>query len=367
MDILGDYLLNELSRSKRKILIIEDDRDLMEELSLILQFEHYDVVQAVNGAEGLTLMKTEKPDLVLCDIVMRGIDGFEVLRQFRENAANSFIPFVFITAVTAQKKIRQSMEMGADEYLVKPFSRIELLETIKTQLRKHEEQRNQIRQLKSSIAFCISKEVKPSLHKLISDGRMIKHFSDMMSEKDIVKAGSSIYINGLLLEDLIDKLLILIDLEAQKMNFSARKSTVSSEKTTELAGRVADNFDRRSDLIVELSEIILKGSKKWFLIAFNELVTNAFNSSGQGQKVIISTVKNKENLILSVCVDESLTDACNHKVINYEIKSGETSKKPEDFGFSIMLIGKIISLYKGELYISTCQDKIVSTLIKLPI
>jgi len=367
MDILGDYLSSELSRSRRKILIIEDDKDLLDEITLILQFEHYDVVQAVNGTEGLTLIKKEKPDIVLCDIVMRGIDGFEVLRQFRENVANSFIPFVFITAVTGQKKIQKSLEMGADDYLVKPFSRIELLETIKTQLRKHKEQRNQIWQLKGIIAFCISKEIKPPLHKIISDGRMMKYFSDMMFEKDIDETGSSVYKNGLLLKDLIDKLLILIDLEAQKMHFSTRKSTVSSEKATELAGRIADNFDRSSDLIVDIPEIILKGSKKWFLIAVSELITNAFKSSRHGQKIIISSAKNEKNLILSICVDESLNDDCNHKVVSYEIRPGENSKKLEDFGFSMILTGKIISLYRGELYISTCQDKIVSTLIKLPI
>jgi len=348
MDILGDYLLSEVSRSKRKILIIEDDKDLLDEISLILQFEQYEVVQALNGSDGLVLIKTEKPDLVLCDIVMRGIDGFEVLRQFRENVANSFIPFVFITAVTGQKKIRQSLEMGADDYLVKPFSRIELLETIKIQLSKHEEQRIQISQLKSSIAFCISKEIKPPLIKIISDGRMMKHFSDMMSEKDITETGSSVYSNGLLLEDLIDKLLILVDLEAQKMHFTTRKSTVNGDKATELAGRIADNFDRRADLITEVSEIILKGSKKWFLIAFSELITTAFKSSRQGQKVIISSVKNEKNLILSISVDESQTDECDQKIITYEIMPGENNKKPEDFGFSMMLTVKIISLYKGE-------------------
>ena len=118
----------------KKILIIEDDLDFLDEIADILRYENFEVIKAANGNDGIKFAGKYKPDLVLCDILMPVIDGFEVLRKLKEYSHLFWAPFIFITALDG-KNLQQGMEQGADGYLIKPFSRMELLNKIHSQLK----------------------------------------------------------------------------------------------------------------------------------------------------------------------------------------------------------------------------------------
>jgi len=118
----------------KKILIIEDNLAVSEELALILQLENYDVTEAKNGVEGFAMAKQIKPDIIISDINMAGLDGFKVLKAVRNNHATLNIPFIFLTSKADKDSIKLAAETGADDYLVKPFNPTILLEIIETQL-----------------------------------------------------------------------------------------------------------------------------------------------------------------------------------------------------------------------------------------
>lgn len=128
----------------KKLIVIEDESALREEIVDILKFEGYKILSADNGATGLQLIRQEKPDLVLCDIMMPEMDGFEVLEKLKSESPESLPPFIFITALTERHNIRKGMEFGADDYLTKPFTRNELLNTIKSRLDKFSKLENRI-------------------------------------------------------------------------------------------------------------------------------------------------------------------------------------------------------------------------------
>ncbi|CAL1519846.1 response regulator [Chitinophaga sp. MM2321] len=119
-----------------KILLIEDNEDILDNLSEILELADYEVLTAVNGIEGVTMALEHHPDLIICDIMMPALDGFGVLHMLHKNQTLRPIPFIFLTAKAERTDIRKGMEMGADDYITKPFEGTELLKAIESRLKR---------------------------------------------------------------------------------------------------------------------------------------------------------------------------------------------------------------------------------------
>jgi DNA-binding LytR/AlgR family response regulator len=128
----------------KSVLIIEDDIIIREATIKILSDSGFSVDSASNGNEGLKLIKRNKYDVILCDIMMPEMNGFEVLENMKALKLNSKPVFIYLTAKSERPDYRQGMEMGADDFIPKPFTREELLKAIDTQLRKKEESNNKI-------------------------------------------------------------------------------------------------------------------------------------------------------------------------------------------------------------------------------
>ncbi|MDF3026300.1 MAG: transcriptional regulator, Crp/Fnr family [Fluviicola sp.] len=120
----------------KKILLIEDNKDIRENTAEILTLANYSVLTAENGKIGVELALKEKPDLIICDIMMPVLDGYGVLHLLSKNDETATIPFVFLTAKAERSDFRKGMEMGADDYLTKPFDDMELLNIVDVRLRK---------------------------------------------------------------------------------------------------------------------------------------------------------------------------------------------------------------------------------------
>lgn len=118
-----------------KVLVIEDEEILRESILTILQTQGFSAVGAENGHRGLHLVKEFVPDLILCDVRMPGLDGYEVLKSLRQDPVTAKTPLLLLTAETIQNVIHQGESLGASGYLTKPFTTAELLEAIANHLR----------------------------------------------------------------------------------------------------------------------------------------------------------------------------------------------------------------------------------------
>lgn len=125
-----------------RILIIEDNNDIRESTAEILEFSGYTVIQASNGKKGVEQALHQRPDLILCDIMMPELDGYGVLYLLGKNSETDSIPFIFLTAKAERIDFRKGMEMGADDYLTKPFDEMELLKAIEVRLAKELKQKD---------------------------------------------------------------------------------------------------------------------------------------------------------------------------------------------------------------------------------
>ncbi|MFI5149296.1 MAG: response regulator [Bacteroidia bacterium] len=122
----------------KKILLIEDNKEMRENTAEILELSNFTVVTASNGKEGVEKAQQEHPDLIICDIMMPVLDGYGVLHMLAKNEKTAGIPFIFLTAKAERNDLRKGMEMGADDYVTKPFDDIELLNAVEGRFRKLE-------------------------------------------------------------------------------------------------------------------------------------------------------------------------------------------------------------------------------------
>jgi CRP/FNR family transcriptional regulator, polysaccharide utilization system transcription regulator len=122
----------------KKIAVIEDNAEMRENIQEILELANYAVVTAENGRIGIDLVKTEKPDLILCDIMMPELDGYGVLYYLSKDPEAAAIPFVFLSAKAEMTDMRKGMTLGADDYITKPFDQVELLDAIEVRLKRSE-------------------------------------------------------------------------------------------------------------------------------------------------------------------------------------------------------------------------------------
>jgi DNA-binding response OmpR family regulator len=118
----------------KKVLVIEDEADLRANVARILKAEGYEVIAAANGAAGVEAALAQMPDLIVCDITMPEMDGFGVLFSLRENVTTSKIPFIFLTASTRTYDRQWGVELGANDYITKPFKLDDLLAAVRKRL-----------------------------------------------------------------------------------------------------------------------------------------------------------------------------------------------------------------------------------------
>src|SRR4029079_10530729 len=122
----------------KSVLVIDDNKDIRENTAEILDLAGYKTLTAENGKKGVEVALREKPAVIVCDIMMPELDGYGVLHLLRKNPETQNIPFIFLTAKTERGDFRKGMEMGADDYITKPFEDIELLNAVEVRLKKSE-------------------------------------------------------------------------------------------------------------------------------------------------------------------------------------------------------------------------------------
>lgn len=133
-----------------KVLVIEDEEAVRKTISDLLEIKGYNVFSASGGKEGVKLAKELIPDLILCDIMMTDYDGYKVLKKLLAKSKTALIPFIFLTAKAEMSDLRLGMELGADDYIVKPFKAKELYKAVETRLAKHKSILKQLNETKVS-------------------------------------------------------------------------------------------------------------------------------------------------------------------------------------------------------------------------
>jgi two-component system sensor histidine kinase/response regulator len=218
------------------ILIIEDEAILREEVAEWLTLEGYDASQAADGVEGLDFAFRRRPDLIICDIAMPRLDGYGVLLELHANPTTKNIPFIFMTARAAHEDIRQGMDLGADDYVTKPFTRLELLQAIQTRLQKKADQEqalqdevdqwrrafeeeHEYRLFKTRLVAMFSHDFRNPLASILSVSQLLRHYADRMDEEQRRSRLDRIDASVHQLEQMLDDMLVVAQMESGSIKY----------------------------------------------------------------------------------------------------------------------------------------------------
>ena len=217
----------------KKILIIEDNKDVRENIAEILSLAKYSVIIANNGKEGVELAQKEKPNLIICDIMMPVLDGHGTLHLLSKDENTASIPFIFLTAKAERSDFRKGMEMGADDYLTKPFDDVELLNAIEIRLKKNDLLKKEF-----------SKNIE-GITEFLSEARGIESLKKLSEKRDvrIYKKKDVIYKEG----------------NYPKGVYFVNKGKVKSFQTNELGKEFITELHKEGDFLGYLS--LLNGEK----------------------------------------------------------------------------------------------------------
>jgi two-component system, sensor histidine kinase and response regulator len=293
-----------------KILVIEDEEAIRENILELLEAEDFEGIGAINGTAGIKLAIAQIPDLILCDMMMPEIDGHGVLKALRSEPITATIPFIFLTAKADKSDIRAGMEMGADDYITKPCTPQELLKAIAIRLEKQKtisiKSQKTLDELRTNISMSLPHELRTPLNAILGFSELIMSEYQVFEQAEILEMIGQINTSGHRLYRLIQNFLLYAELEIAATNpellLEMRSSEFSCVKSllTQKAMQQAKQVNRTNDLQLSLHDSSVSIDSMRLAKIVEELLDNAFKFSSEGTPVILSSLVENQTFILSV-------------------------------------------------------------------
>ena len=279
-----------------RILIVEDDELLRDNITEILISEGYDLISASNGLEGLKEAKRTKPDLIISDIMMPEIDGFEFLEKLLDDQELASTPIIFLTAKADKIYVRKGMHLGADDYITKPFEISDLLDTVKIRLKKSENAKKDVKILQDEITSKVPHELRTPLVPKLGFSEMIGELDDLEEVKSLAKMINK---NGKYLHEKIEKFLLYKDLILLERNTENKIATnesliLNDNFLSSLLSEFNQELNSKKRVEVAVEPIEIETSTILFRTLLKELIENGLRYSDLENKVRVSGKKHDD-------------------------------------------------------------------------
>ena len=273
----------------KRILIVEDDEVLRDNIAEILGSEGYEIYTGNNGIEGKEEAERIKPDLIISDIMMPEADGFRLLEEILSDKELASTPIIFLTAKADKTYIRKGMQLGADDYITKPFEVKDLLDTVKIRLKKSENAKEEVKNLQDEISRKVPHELRTPLVPILGFSELIGEMEDLEEIKKIAKVINK---NGKYLHEKIEKFLIYKDLVLLEKDDNKNIIEVEElELNNNLISSYISDLDtklsptERVEITIEPVEV--KARPELVKVLFKELAENGLKYSTPEDKVKI--------------------------------------------------------------------------------
>jgi two-component system sensor histidine kinase/response regulator len=363
-----------------QILVVEDDTQIRENITEMLTLHGFRVETAVNGREGISQALLHPPDLILCDIMMPEVDGYQVLDVVRNNRLIANIPFIFLTAKTEPADMRRGMVQGADDYLTKPFTLNSLLHTIESRLQREalrkSELKAQLEGYRHNLASVAVHEYNTSLTGIIGFSSMLIDQHQEFDGAETVSMLKMINVCGLRLKRSLDNIQLMDALQqtsptqANYIHYTRGSMLISNQLFESCIMSVEQRQDRQDqpmtyNLDVESAEIGI--SEPNLRICLIELIDNAFKFSAMEESISLK----------GELVDSGYQIAItNHgQVFKEEDRANIAPYKQFDrrqyeqqgFGLGLSIVKKLVELNKGRLTVDSPSPGVTAVAIWLPL
>ncbi|NWG18619.1 MAG: response regulator [Chloroflexi bacterium] len=361
------------------ILVIEDEQPIRENIVEFLNLEGYEVLEADDGLAGIEMVRQHQPDLVICDIAMPHLSGYDVLLKIREDSTVATTPFIFLTARADRTFMRHGMELGADDYLTKPFTEAELLAATRAQLKKHmllqDADANELKRARRSLIRLITHELRTPLASLITTQDLITRQIGQLSAQELGEMLGALRSNSQRLRHVTEQIVFSTQLESGELNWQRINETgfrVQLWEIMTVAINLARSFAYRNrDGQIELHErdrvatIVCQMDALKHALA--ELITNALNYSPEDRSITISQWQADGRVWVTI-TDQGLgipADQIARAMGDFQQINRE-SQEQQGLGLGLPLARRIIELHQGTMQLDSVIGKGTQITISLP-
>lgn len=365
-----------------KILVIDDDELCRQMIVLALEQEGYDMLEAADGDEGIRLARMYLPELILCDVVMDNIDGIATLATLRHERATSLIPFIMMTGKTDRYNRHDMIELGADDFLAKPFHISELLTVVNAHLRKHHGEEDVMRSgaekpptvARNRLTLALPNELRNPLNLIIGFAETLEADNKTLEPGEISEMAAAIRESTLHLEQLIGNFLIFSQLEEispEKAGTPSPEQTPSVEKIMEpIALYKARQSGRMSDLELNLHDLPVAVPSEHLTKILDELLDNAFRYSKSGTPVQAMASAQNKDILISVSNHGKGFSPQQLELIGFTGQTAPEKQTGNEFphrsGRGLAIAKKLVELYGGGMNIKSNPVTGTTVVVKLP-
>ena len=354
------------------ILVAEFDNELRKNIIGLLESEGYNTVGAVDGTSAIKYLESNTPDLIISDLALPVINGFDLLNYVQSHSIFSTIPFIVVTANADEENFRRGMNSGADDYLIKPFKSSDLLNTVRIRLHKRAKNMQQLEELKITLSKQIPHELRTPLVAILGFSDLIMSDIDTITKNELYQSARSIKKAGQRLHERIEKFLVYTEVEmlcrALKQIDEIKQSVlrVSQDVVDSELSNLLDRYERNNDVSINLEDADLCISERHFFILLTELVDNALKFSEAGTKIEICGYEENGIYTMKV-VDRGSGFSQEHiKEISAFFQFNKDEMQQPGLGLGLAIVKKILEIFNGSLSIENIPGESTNINVSLP-
>jgi two-component system, sensor histidine kinase and response regulator len=348
----------------KRILVIEDDVSLREfMIKYFLEKEGYFVITAENGEVGLQKAKVEAPDLIICDIMMPKMNGYEVIQALHQQPSTASIPFIFLTAMSDRANIRDGMNLGADDFLTKPFVSQELISAVGKRLEKKAKTETRANErlevLRTKITSVLPHEFRTPLSTILSASNILLDEYATIDKEELREMVNYINISAQRLNRLIENYLLYINLENVTNTTDMRNEAtlVSEQHIRETAFNQVRKHHRDGSLVWRITPpptpTRVAISEGYLNKVIEEVIDNCCKFSEPDTPITITMETTKEHLTLEF-VDEGIGMTVEQiQQIGAFMQFNRETQEQQGGGFGLTLAKKILELHDATMHIES--------------
>jgi len=350
-------------RTMKKVLAIDDSPEILQIIHQTLDHFGFATLIAEEGLTGIKMTQEHLPDLILCDINMPSLDGYDTLRALREHEATAAIPFIFLSGATDKIAIRKGMELGADDYLTKPFSPKELLAAVNARLEKQADWQRlsdrKLNELRGNLTLALPHELRTPLNGIMGLAHLMMEDYQHMPPEEVLESAQFIHASALRLHHLVENFLAYsqIELMANESKMieipDSHKPVATMELVQRLARSIAARHKREGDLLLKSDKIGLRVPSENFAKIVEEILDNAFKFSEPGKPVLVATEAHADQFHFVVADQGRGMTADQIRRIGPHIQFERKTFEQQGAGLGLFIAKRITELLGGQFLIES--------------